>query len=171
MVVEAVEVAEPEEPVTMARLMEEVHSLNSLAAILATLLCIIVVFLCLILAYLYFKRQDKRLFKSNKKTIQALNSKLLNTDERTYGSNNDAFENDEEDVFDKGKHEMKKEGKSKFYNVESQVDAQDGKSKFYRQAGLDIKTPSPVDEGEGSFHDIFSGTKSDDDDEVHTPDN
>ena len=122
-------------------------------------------FLLLILVYIYFKRQDKRLFKTNKQTIQALNSKLLDTEvDKSYGSNNIAYDPTEEDdeVFHKGDPEMKKEGKSKFYNTETNnlaQEPQEAKSKFYRQPGMDLKTPSV--ESEGGFQDIFAGSKVD----------
>jgi hypothetical protein len=164
----------PTPEVTLAELLQEVAGLNSIAVILAALLCIIVVFFSLILAYLYFRGQDKRQFKTNKKTILALNSKLLNgnaVEEKSYGSNNAAYDpEDEDEVFHKTDPDVTKEGQSKFYNTESQGLPDEGKSKFYRQEGLDLKTPSV--EGEPGFQDIFNGTKTDGDHDVtetHTP--
>ena len=72
---------------------------------MACLLCVIIVFIMLIIVYLYFRRQDKKLFKSNQKTLEKLNTKLYNAEETTYGSHNMAFEpeNDEdEEVFHNG---------------------------------------------------------------------
>ena len=121
----------------------------------------------LIIVYLYFKKQDKKLFKSNQKTIESLNTKLFKAEETSYGSNNLGFENEEEDeVFHNGGPEVVRKGKSKFYNLESEnlpSESREGKSKFYRQSGLDIKTPSPA-EDEGTFQNIFVGSKSDEDD-------
>ena len=122
----------------------------------------------LIIVYLYFRRQDKKLFKSNQKTLETLNTKLYSAEETTYGSHNMAFEpeNDEdEEVFHNGGPEVVKKGKSKFYNLESESlpsESREGKSKFYRQSGMDIKTPSPA-EDEGTFQNIF-GSKSEEDD-------
>jgi hypothetical protein len=165
----------PQAPeVTLAELLQEVAGLNYIAVILAVLLCIFVVFFSLILAYLYFKGQDKRQFKTNKKTILALNSKLLNgnaVEGKSYGSNNAAYDpEDEDEVFHKTNAEVTKEGKSKFYKVESQDLPDEGKSKFYRQEGLDLKTPSV--EGEAGFQQIFNGTNTGGDDDItksHTP--
>ena len=151
----------------MAMLLQEVNGLNSIAVILACLLCIIIVFIMLIIVYLYFKKQDKKLFKSNQRTIETLNTKLFNSEETTYGSHNLAYdENDEDDeVFHNGGPEVLKKGKSKFYNLESESlpsESREGKSKFYRQSGMDIKTPSPA-EDEGTFQNIFAGSKSEED--------
>jgi len=157
----------PEAEVTMAMLLQEVNGLNSIAVILACLLCIIIVFIMLIIVYLYLKKQDKKLFKSNQKTIETLNTKLFTEEGTNYGSHNLAYENDEDDeVFHNGGPEVVKKGRSKFYNLESESplsESREGKSKFYRQSGMDIKTPSPA-EDEGMFQDIFSGSKSEEDD-------
>ena len=164
-------VDEPESDVTMAMLLQEVNGLNSIAVVIACLLCIIIVFVMLILVYIYFKRQDKKLFKANKKTLETLNSKLFNAEETTYGSHNLAYENEEEEddeVFHNGGPEVVKKGKSKFYNLETGnpvSESREGKSKFYRQSGVDIKTPSPAEDEEGTFKNIFAGSKSDEDDE------
>ena len=163
-------VDEPESDVTMAMLLQEVNGLNSIAVVIACLLCIIIVFVMLIVVYIYFKRQDKKLFKANKKTLETLNTKLFNAEETTYGSHNHAYENDEEEddeVFHNGGPEVVKKGKSKFYNLETGnpvSESREGKSKFYRQSGVDIKTPSPA-EDEGTFKNIFAGSKSDEDDQ------
>ena len=160
-------IVRPEAEVTMAMLLQEVNGLNSIAVILACLLCIIIVFIMLIIVYLYFKKQDKKLFKSNQKTIETLNTKLFTEEGTNYGSHNLAYENDEDDeVFHNGGPEVVKKGRSKFYNLESESplsESREGKSKFYRQSGMDIKTPSPA-ENEGTFQDIFAGSKSEEDD-------
>ena len=163
-------VVQPESDVTMAMLLQEVNGLNSIAVVIACVLCIIIVFVMLILVYIYFKRQDKKLFKANQKTLETLNTKLFNAEETTYGSHNLAYENEEEEeddeVFHNGGPEVVKKGKSKFYNLETGnpvSESREGKSKFYRQSGMDIKTPSPA-EDEGTFKNIFVGSKSDEDD-------
>jgi len=124
-------IVQPEAEVTMAMLLQEVNGLNSIAVILACLLCIIIVFIMLIIVYLYFKRQDKKLFKSNQKTIETLNTKLFTEEGTNYGSHNLAYENDEDDeVFHNGGPEVVKKGRSKFYNLESespQSESREGK--------------------------------------------
>ena len=64
-------------------------------------------------------------------------------------------EDEEEEIFAKKDHNYKKEGKSKFYNVDSDqlpAEEQIGRSKFYGTADMDQGTP----EREG-FQDIFVG--------------
>ena len=65
------------------------------------------------------------------------------------------LEDEEEEIFAKKDHDYKKEGKSKFYNVDSDhlpAEERIGRSKFYGTADVDQGTP----EREG-FQDIFVG--------------
>ena len=84
------------------------------------------------------------------------NIPIFNSKETSYGSRNIAYDPDgENEIYSKEKSEYKKEGKSKFYNIDSEEipeETREGKSKFYRQTALDPKTP----EKEG-FQDIFNG--------------
>ena len=141
--------------VTMGQLLQEVASLNSIAVILAGLLCIIVVFLLLILTYIYFKRQDKRLFKSNKKTLQALNSKLLNSDEKSYGSNNTAYDdtNDEDEVFSKETTDSTKEGQSTFFSTNGAIaNTSANDDEVFHKGNPEVKK-----EGKSKFYNVQSG--------------
>ena len=82
---------------------------------------------------------------------------ILNTHGKSYGSQNMAYspDEDEDEIFSKKDHDYRKEGKSKFYNVDSQQipdEARVGRSKFYGTNTPDLKTP----EKEG-FQGIFAG--------------
>ena len=82
---------------------------------------------------------------------------ILNSNEKSYGSHNQAYspDDDEDEIDSKKDHDYKKEGKSKFYNVDSDQipdEQRIGKSKFYGTSNLDLRTPDK----EG-FQDIFTG--------------
>ena len=80
---------------------------------------------------------------------------IINTNGKSYGSHNMAYSPDEDEIYAKKAHDYKKEGKSKFYNVDSQQipdEARVGKSKFYGTNTPDLKTS----EKEG-FQGIFVG--------------
>merc|ERR1711915_716151 len=136
-------------------LLEQMTVLNTITLAIAGLVAAILVLLMISFTLFYLQKQDE---------LNELSSLIpMRMNGKSYGAHNMSYslDGEEEEIFAKKNHDFKKEGKSKFYNVESDKipnEERIGNSKFYGSNSFD----SEVDDRDG-FKNIFGARILDED--------